>query len=48
MEVKDVDVKKEGNKLIVIVRSDLVKFIGILSFVFKVMLDKVMNIDIKN
>ncbi|MCE6115133.1 variable surface lipoprotein [Mycoplasmopsis agalactiae] len=48
LEAKDVDVKKEGNKLTVTARSDSAKFTGTLSFVFKAMLDKVMNIDIKN
>lgn len=47
LDVKDVEIKKESNKLIIAVKSILVKFIGILNFVFKVMLNVIMIEDIK-
>nr|WP_307919405.1 hypothetical protein [Mycoplasmopsis bovis] len=44
---KDVETKKEGNKLSVSAKSDSAKFTGTLSFIFKVMLDKMMTDDVK-
>ncbi|WP_075271183.1 variable surface lipoprotein [Mycoplasmopsis bovis] len=47
LETKDVEAKKEGNKLSVSAKSDSAKFTGTLSFIFKVMLDKMMTDDVK-
>ncbi len=47
LETKDVEAKKEGNKLSVSTKSDSAKFTGTLSFIFKVMLDKMMTDDVK-
>ncbi|WP_429996207.1 variable surface lipoprotein [Mycoplasmopsis bovis] len=44
---KDVETKKEGNKLSVSAKSNSAKFTGTLSFIFKVMLDKMMTDDVK-
>ncbi len=47
LETKDVEAKKEGNKLSVSAKSDSAKFTGTLSFIFKVMLNKMMTDDVK-
>lgn len=47
LDAKDVDVKKEGNKLTVAAKGTSAKFTGTLNFVFKVMLNMVMTEDIK-
>ncbi|UUM25783.1 variable surface lipoprotein [Mycoplasmopsis agalactiae] len=47
LDAKDVEIKKESNKLTVAAKSTSAKFTGTLNFVFKVMLNMVMTEDIK-
>ncbi|EIN15059.1 Hypothetical protein, predicted lipoprotein [Mycoplasmopsis agalactiae 14628] len=47
LDAKDVEIKKESNKLTVTAKSTSAKFTGTLKFVFKVMLNMVMTEDIK-